>query len=351
MSDKWISWNKNITHNYEQLYKPETEEEISEIVKKCHKVRMIGTGKSSADIVAGTPNLISYENYNKILSLDENKLQVTVQPGIILKEMLNALESAGLAFPALPDIDTITVGGAIATGTHGTARSAHTLSEYIHSLKLVTADGKIEQITRQDRRFDAVKISLGVLGIITEVTFQCIPKKAMNVIERPIKDSVWLKNHRKMLEENDFLRILFLPHTNHGYVITGNYTTPENKISPKKGPWYHKYRRNFSKFFYGLSIQRPRITAIANKIIYLLFFFNRQQKQGSLYDATVTKSRGSTLELAEWTVEIDKFPQLFRELKTTLNDKSNHAYAHIPMDVRFLKAESGCSVMLTAGIL
>ncbi|MFP4547735.1 MAG: D-arabinono-1,4-lactone oxidase [Fidelibacterota bacterium] len=341
MPDKWTSWNENISHNYEYIYKPETEQEISEIVKKCDKVRMIGTGKSSADIVAGTPSLISYENYDKIISIDEQKLQVTVQPGITLKEMLETLEAAGLAFPALPDIDTITVGGAIATGTHGTAREAHTLSEYIDRLNLVTADGKIEQITRQDKRFNAIKISLGVLGIITEVTFQCIPKKVMNVIERPMKDSVWLKNYRKMLKENDFLRILFLPHTNHGYVITGNYTTPENRIKPKKAPWYHKYRRSFSKFFYGLSVKRPRITSFANKIIYLLFFFNRQQKLGSLYDATVTKSRGSTLELAEWTVAIDKFPDLFLELKSSLNDKSNNAYAHIPMDVRFLTAESG----------
>ncbi|MEN8836157.1 MAG: D-arabinono-1,4-lactone oxidase, partial [Polaribacter sp.] len=61
-----------------------------------------------------------------------------------------------------------------------------------------------------------------------------------------------------------------------------------------------------------------------------------KEHKGSLYQATVTKSRGSTLELAEWTISLDKFPKVFEEIKTEINKWSNKSFIHIPMDVRFV---------------
>jgi len=341
MDNVWLSWNENKKHPYKNSFEPTTELEICEIVKIAEKVRMIGTGKSSADIIAGTDTIISYEKFNQILSVDKENFTVSVQPGIRLKKLLQELEKNEMAFPALPDIDDITVGGAVATGTHGTGKIAQSLSEYIKRCKIVNAKGEVEIIDKNDDRFNAVKVSIGLLGIFTEITFQCIPRKVMNIIERPMKDTEWLSTYKTMLKENDFLRILWLPHTDNGYVITGNYIAEENRINEKSGPWYYKYRRSLSKYLYGKAIAKPSRIALSNKIIQKLFFSNKQQKFGSLYDATVTKSRGSTLELAEWTVAIDRFDELFVEMKKELDSKSNNAYAHIPMDIRFMKSESG----------
>ena len=341
MSNTWISWNSNKKHEYKDIFYPENEQEISDIVKNARTVRMIGTGKSSADIIAGTETLISYEKYNQIINIDHENFTVTVQSGITLKQLLQRLEKEGLAFGALPDIDDISVGGAISTGTHGTGKIAQSLSEYIIAMKLIKANGEVLQLNQEDELLNAAKVSFGVLGIISEVTFQCQPISYLNLIERPMKDKEWLGDFRKMLAENDFLRILWLPHTNYGYVITGNYTEESQKISEISAPWFYKYRRALSKILYGWAVKKPSLTSWANKIIYALFFNHKQQKFGSLYDATVTKSRGSTLELAEWTVDIDKFEELFTDLKKELNSKNNDAYAHIPMDIRFIKSENG----------
>lgn len=341
MSEQWKSWNNNKTHKYENLYYPETENEISEIVKNAKSVRMIGTGKSSADIIAGTETLISYEKFNKILNIDKKNYTVTVQSGITLKQLLQTLEKDGLAFGALPDIDDITVGGAISTGTHGTGKIAQSLSEYIIAMKLIKANGEIVSLTPENEILNAAKVSFGLLGIISEVTFQCQPLSYLNLVETPMTDDLWLKDYKQMLQDHDFLRILWLPHTNHGYVITGDYSDESSKLPEIPAPWYYKYRRAMSKFLYNLSVKRPPLTVLANRIIYRLFFTHKQQKFGSLYDATVTKSRGSTLELAEWTVDINKFDQLFLDLKQMLDSKHNKAFAHIPMDIRFIKSEKG----------
>ena len=84
----WTSWNKNITHNYSYLHTPSTEDELIEIVKNSKHVRVFGTKQSSADICAGTEVLVSLEKYNKIISINKSKYEITVQSGIILKKLL-----------------------------------------------------------------------------------------------------------------------------------------------------------------------------------------------------------------------------------------------------------------------
>jgi L-gulonolactone oxidase len=334
----WVSWNENIKHNYTSLYKITSEEKLREVVAENDKIRFFGSKQSSADIAAGTDALIDMTSYNKIVSYDYNKKTVTVQSGLILGDFLEAIEAVGWCIPCLPDINTITIGGALATGTHGT--SGKLLSEYMIECTLVLADGSIKTITEEDDLMDAVRVSLGMLGVMSTITFKCEKSYTLHVKERPEKDSEWLPKIKSRLKEHDFLRILWLPHTDKGYVITGDKIKPDTKIVDNNGPKYLKHRRNASKILYKYSHIYPWITSIANKILAKAFFSSKKEHKGTLYQATVTKSRGSTLELAEWTIALDKFPQVFDELKTEINKWSNKSFIHIPMDVRFVKKDT-----------
>lgn len=330
----WVSWNENLTYNYKSLYTIETEQQLQQVVSNANKIRFFGTKQSSADIAAGVDNLIDLTSYNKILDYNETDLTVTVQSGLLLGDLLEAIELKGWCIPCLPDINTITIGGALATGTHGT--SGKLLCEYMTSCTLVLADGTTKIVNSDDDLIDAVRVSLGVLGIMSTVTFKCEPIYTLHVKERPESDNEWLPKIKSRLEEHDFLRILWLPHTGKGYVITGDKINPDKTVVTNMGPSYLKHRRTASKILYKYSHVFPWITAIANKILSAAFFSSEKEHKGSLYQATVTKSRGSTLELAEWTIGIDKFPALFEELKTEINKWSNKSFIHIPMDVRFV---------------
>lgn len=334
----WTSWNENLTYNYKNLYSVTTEEELQSLIAKTEKVRFYGTKQSSADIAAGVDTLIDVSKYNKIIAYNDSELTITVQSGIILGDMLDAIEAKGWCIPCLPDINTITVGGALATGTHGT--SGKLLSEYMTHCRLVLADGKIKDIHAEDELMDAVKVSLGVLGIMSTITFTCEPIYTLHVKEGPEDDSSWLPKIKERLKTHDFLRILWLPHTDKGYVITGDKIDPNTEIKEDLGPSYLKHRRNASKILYKYTHVFPWITAIANKLLYRGFFSSTKEHKGSLYQATVTKSRGSTLELAEWTISLDKFPAVFNELKTEINKWTNKSFIHIPMDVRFVYKDS-----------
>ena len=248
------------------------------------------------------------------------------------------MEAKGWCIPCLPDINTVTLGGALATGTHGT--SGKLLASYVHTFRVILADGSLKEITEKEELMDAFRVSLGVLGVYSTVTFACETNYTLHVKEEPQKDSNWLESISTNLTKFDFLRILWLPHTGKGYQITGEKVPAEKEISENLGPKYLQYRRSFSKLLYKYTHIFPWITAIANKILGRLFFSSKRELKGSLYQATVTKSRGSTIELAEWTVDLAVFPQVFQELKKTINQWSNNSFIHIPMDVRFLEKDS-----------
>ncbi|MDC0177778.1 FAD-binding protein [Polaribacter sp.] len=330
----WVSWNENITYNYKSLYKITSEKELQEVVCNSEKVRFFGTKQSSADIASGIETLIDITTYNEIISFNDSERTISVQSGVILGDLLEAIESKGWCIPCLPDINTITIGGALATGTHGT--SGKLLSEYISKCRIVLADGTIKEITKDDELIDAFKVSLGVLGVMSVITFQCEPIYTLHVKEGPEDDQLWLSKIGERLKKHDFLRILWLPHTDKGYVITGDKIDPENAVQENMGPKYLKHRRAASKILYKYTHIFPWFTAIANKLLYRGFFSTTKEHKGSLYQATVTKSRGSTIELAEWTIGLDIFPTVFQELKTEINKWSNKSFIHIPMDVRFV---------------
>jgi L-gulonolactone oxidase len=330
----WVSWNENVTYNYKQLFKITTEEELQDVIKNSEKIRVFGTKQSSADIASGLETLLDITSYNKILSFDDVEHKVTVQSGVILRDLLEAIEAKGWCIPCLPDINTITIGGALATGTHGT--SGKLLCEYMTNCSMVLADGSLKVIDQKDELIDAVRVSLGVLGVMSEITFKCEPIYTLHVKEGPEDDSEWLPKIRQRLQKHDFLRILWLPHTDKGYVITGDKIDPNKEIIEDFGPAYLKHRRKASKILYKYSHIFPWTTAIANKLLYRGFFSSTKEHKGSLYQATVTKSRGSTIELAEWTIGMDIFPKVFEELKTEINKWSNKSFIHIPMDIRFI---------------
>jgi L-gulonolactone oxidase len=180
---------------------------------------------------------------------------------------------------------------------------------------------------------------VGTLGVLSTVTFELDPLYYLRVEEQAIGDEEWLSNYRRWLEEYDFLRIIWLPHTGYGWVITGERVDPESPVEEREAPRFVRHRREVSKFLYKRTVRFPRFTRFANRLLRTLFFSHRTVEKGTLYGATVTKSRGSTLELAEWTVAAERFEELFAELREKLESTDNNAYAHIPMDIRFLKAD------------
>jgi hypothetical protein len=127
----------------------------------------------------------------KEVKIDNGKMQATVQAGCHLgrdpsdptensnlqNSLLYQLDQAGLAVPDLGGIIHQTIGGFISTGSSG-GSLRDSFSEQLVALKLIDGNGKTHLLSRENGsdRFFAAGVSMGLLGIITEATFNLAKK-------------------------------------------------------------------------------------------------------------------------------------------------------------------------------
>ncbi|MGO7133517.1 D-arabinono-1,4-lactone oxidase [Rhizobium leguminosarum] len=177
----WWNWfgEQNFVPRY--LARPRTEDEVRQAVLKARElglpVRASGRGHSNPPIVA-TPGVhIDFSQFREVVSVDEQKLQVTVQPGITVGDLSRFLRTKKMSLNNQGDIDTQSICGAISTGTHGAGITLPCLAAQVISARIVTAEGTFLDMSPDENSelFRAFKSSLGMFGIVVSLTLQAIP--------------------------------------------------------------------------------------------------------------------------------------------------------------------------------
>jgi L-gulonolactone oxidase len=113
------------------------------------------------------------------------------------------------------DIDQQSISGATQTGTHGTGLRFGNLSTQIAAMRLVTADGSVLDLSPTSRPdlFDAARVGLGALGLVSTVTLRCPPAFRLHAIEEPIPVDDVLADLDRLVAENDHFEFYWVPHT------------------------------------------------------------------------------------------------------------------------------------------
>lgn len=174
------NWGGNLRFRPDQLLKPANSQEIMSIVKDAittgKKIRTIGSGHSWTGLIATDQILVSLDNYKGILRTDDPN-SVIVKSGTKIKELGELLAANQLGLENLGDIDVQSIAGAISTGTHGTGINFGSIATQIVEMKIINGHG--DEVTCSDtinpHIFKAAQVSLGALGIITEMKFRCLP--------------------------------------------------------------------------------------------------------------------------------------------------------------------------------
>lgn len=139
----------------------------------------------------GTVVLLT-ELANKRIVVDEHARTAKIDAGIITHDALDFLSKfgAGWTLPAFPWFTFQTMGGAIATGTHGSSLSFGSLSNdaQLLALDVVLANGSLVQISKASHPdlWPSFQVSVGRLGIITAVTMKIVPNAPMERRMNPV---------------------------------------------------------------------------------------------------------------------------------------------------------------------
>jgi L-gulono-1,4-lactone dehydrogenase len=215
----WSNWAGNQTCAPVAIESPMNDAELASVVKGAaadgRTVKVIGAGHSFTDIACTNGVQIRLDNYGRVLRVDQESGLVTVQSGIPLYVLNEALAVRGLALPNLGDIAYQSVAGAISTSTHGTGVRLGGLATQVHAIDLVTADGSMVSCSADEEPeiFDAARVGLGALGVLANVTLQTVPAFNLQAIEEPMRVSHVLENLDDYVEGNDHFEFFYYPHT------------------------------------------------------------------------------------------------------------------------------------------
>jgi len=177
------SW--HIPHRPDAVAFPNTTEEVSKIVQVCarHRIPVVAYGTGTSLEGAVIPEfggvVIDLVNFDQVLQVNAEDLDVTVQARVTRKQLNDYIRDQGLFFPIDPGADA-SLGGMAATRASGTNAVRYgTMRENVLGLTVVLADGRIIRTSRRARKsaagYDLTRLfvgSEGTLGIITEVTLR-----------------------------------------------------------------------------------------------------------------------------------------------------------------------------------
>jgi FAD/FMN-containing dehydrogenase len=186
MPESWSNWSGCVSCAPERIETPRSEAEVAQAVKRAalerRTLRVVGSGHSQTPLVATDGVVLSLDALAGISALDVGAREAQILAGTKLCDLGEPLLDQGLAMENLGDVDVQALGGALATGTHGTGQGLRNLSSAVSRLRLVTAGGDLVEWNEADHAatLAAARVSLGALGVVTEVGLRLVPAQRLH---------------------------------------------------------------------------------------------------------------------------------------------------------------------------
>jgi L-gulono-1,4-lactone dehydrogenase len=227
----WRNWAGNESARPRRIAVPRSTHEVAGEVRKAAAdgltVRMAGTGHSFTPAAATDGVLLHPGGMTSIRSVDAAAGLVTVEAGCPLHVLNAHLQARGLSLANMGDIQVQTVAGAIQTGTHGTGRDVGGMAAQVAGLELVLADGSVVtcDASSQPDLFDAARVGLGALGVVTAVTFKVVPAFLLQAREQPMQWSEVISRLDELTSDNEHFEFYWFPHS-EGCLTKRNNRSP-----------------------------------------------------------------------------------------------------------------------------
>ncbi|OEH92080.1 D-arabinono-1,4-lactone oxidase [Bacillus solimangrovi] len=334
------NWSENVQFSPQQICKPKSIDEVVAIVKDANvakkRIRMIGSGHSFTPLIATNDVLVSLDNMQGVISVDEEKQIAEVWAGTKLSRLGNELHELGYSQENLGDIDVQSVAGALLTGTHGTGLQHGVLATQIEEMTVVLANGEVKQISKDldEEYYSAFAVSLGLLGIVVSMKLRVVPQRNFLYESKRIEMNELLTNLGSYLTNNEHFECFAFPYSTKMQVKTLNETERDSRsLAFKKWKVNTLENRAFSALS-ELSRKLPTLSPSISR-----FSANSVPSStmiGPSYKLFATE-RSVMFSEMEYSIPIHSFQSA---LEAILQEIDRQKFSvHFPIECRFVKGD------------
>jgi len=349
----WRNWAGNQGCLPAKRAAPESEEELLAFLSRsAGSVRPVGAGHSFSALVPSDGTLLASDFLSGLVSVDEERIQAEVWAGTRLHALGPLLQANDQASLNLPDIDYQTLGGAIATSTHGTGARFGSLSSTVVGLTLATPGGELLECSaeRNAEVFHAARCSLGALGVVTRLRlqnqrpFRLAEQMRVESLEPLLEDIARRRNAHRHFEFHA------LPHTGLALAVSTDETDDTTSPSDAEAPEAVLALRELYERVGGLPglgdwlYERQLVSAFGNQTA---------QRIGPSFQV-LAHPRLVRFREMEYTVPAEAGPDCLREVLHTIRERRLPIV--FPIEYRYVKADDvwlsmfhardGCSISL-----
>ena len=241
----WRNWARTESVRPQRLEFPPTVAAVQRAVVAAAAqhipVKAVGAGHSFTGIAVAPGALLELRDLSGLVSVDADRGRVTLLAGTRLHRIPALLAPFGLAMENLGDIDRQSIAGAISTGTHGTGARFGGIAAQVVGATLVTASGDLLTVNEDENPelVPAVALGLGALGILVDVTLQCVPAYVLHAVEQPEPLDDVLTALEDRVAAADHFEFYWFPHTDRAMTKTNTRLpdgAPRHPLSPV-GKW------------------------------------------------------------------------------------------------------------------
>lgn len=342
------------------IFQPENVEQIQELIRQASRlnktIMTVGLGHSPLDLTMTNEWLCNLDKFDRVLGHKEYSgptvsgngketkyVDLTVEAGIRIYQLNEYLKKHSLAIQNLGSISDQSVAGLISTGTHGSSQYHGLVCQQVVSIVVANAEGKLVECssTQNEKLFRAALLSLGKIGIITQVTLRAVPRYTIKLKQEIIKFLTLLREWDSIWLDSEFIRIWWFPYS--GNCVCWRASKSTDALSDPRPSWYGTF---FGRLFYEsllwVSVKvYPKLTPWVER-----FVFKQQYGEVETFgsgDIAVQNSvEGLNMDclfsqfVNEWLAPLKEGVNVLTELNDKIQEaaKQNTFYVHAPIEVR-----------------
>ncbi|WP_341945872.1 D-arabinono-1,4-lactone oxidase [Microbacterium sp. LWH11-1.2] len=336
----WQNWGRSASVRPVRVERPRSPEGVQRaVIAAVHHgltVKAVGAGHSFTGIAVAPGVLLELDDMQGLVSADAVTGRVTLLAGTRLHRIPALLAPYGLAMENLGDIDRQSISGAISTGTHGTGAAFGGLATQVVGLTIITAAGEFLRIDEQQNSelLPAAALGLGALGIIVEVTLQCVPTFVMHAVDEPMPLEDVLDQIESHVSASDHFEFYWFPHTD--VALTKRQSRlPESAVRkplPTVGKWIDETL--LSNGVYRLVCAAGQLVpAVTPPFSRLAVKLTGDREYTDLSNRVLTQSRTVRFREMEYAIPAENVVPAFRAVRELIDRRGWRI--EFPVEVRF----------------